>query len=103
MLGSLARSVLGIATMSVTLFRPAVGAEPIPGYRLEAFLGRGGFGEVWRATAPGGFPVALKFLVADQAGAERELRSLRMLQHVRDGHLLSIQGVWRIAGYFLRA
>ena len=55
------------------------------------------------AAAPGGFPVALKFLAADTAASERELRSLQMLQRVRDGHLLSLFGVWRIPGFFLLA
>ena len=31
-----------------------------PGYRLLGRLGRGDFGEVWRAKAPGGFPAAVK-------------------------------------------
>jgi formylglycine-generating enzyme required for sulfatase activity len=89
--------------MPVTAFRPAEGAEPIPGYRLEALLGRGGFGEVWRASAPGGFHVALKFLAAEEAGAERELRALRTLQQLRDGHLLHLFGVWRVADCFVLA
>ena len=89
--------------MTATAFRPEKGAEPIAGYRLEALLGRGGFGEVWRARAPGGFPVALKFLAADAAGSERELRSLQMLQQVRDGHLLGLFGVWPLPGFFVLA
>jgi formylglycine-generating enzyme required for sulfatase activity/serine/threonine protein kinase len=89
--------------MSAATFRPVEGAEPIPGYRLEALLGRGGFGEVWRTQAPGGFPVALKFLAIDAAGSERELRSLQMLQRVRDGHLLGLFGVWQLPGFFVLA
>jgi len=38
------------------------GDEPIPGYRLSHFMGRGAFGEVWRASAPGGTSAALKFI-----------------------------------------
>ena len=41
------------------------GAEPIAGYTLVGLLGRGGFGEVWEATAPGSIRVALKFIRLD--------------------------------------
>jgi serine/threonine-protein kinase len=82
-------------------FDPRPGAELIPGYILEAPLGRGGFGEVWRARTPTGFRFALKFLPIGADLSDRELRSLEMLKNIRDGHLLSLLGAWRITGYFV--
>ena len=41
---------------SISTFDPA---EPISGYRVQERLGAGGYGEVWRAEAPGGIPKAI--------------------------------------------
>ena len=40
--------------------RIEAGSEPIPGYTLIERLGGGGFGEVWKAEAPGGLLKAIK-------------------------------------------
>ena len=66
------------------------GEEPIPGYRLERLLGRGGFGEVWRATAPGGTRTALKFLnVAGKHGL-KEFRAVQRVKNIIHPHLVPI-------------
>ena len=70
------------------------GDEPVPGYRLEAFLGRGQFGEVWRATSPGGARVALKFLNLDERQGLKEFRAIQRIKSIRYPHLATVTALW---------
>ncbi|MBL9124562.1 MAG: SUMF1/EgtB/PvdO family nonheme iron enzyme [Planctomycetaceae bacterium] len=71
-----------------------VGDEPVPGFRLLEFLGRGGFGEVWKASAPGGTELALKLIRLDDALGLKELRSLRLVKRLRHPNLVPIVAYW---------
>src|SRR5947209_11133094 len=73
-------------------------AEPLPGYKLIERLGGGGFGEVWKAEAPGGLLKAIKFVFGDleEAGedgvrAEQELKALSRVKTVRHPYILSLE------------
>jgi len=51
------------------------GVEIVPEHFLEKRLGKGGFGEVWKAIGPGKVPVALKIIeVKDSTAGARRFR-----------------------------
>lgn len=72
------------------------GDEPIPGYRLEKFLGKGQFGEVWKAIGPGLTEVALKFIDLVGGKGLKELRAMQLLKTVRHANLLPVSGFWML-------
>ncbi|MBA2113618.1 serine/threonine-protein kinase [Bremerella alba] len=74
------------------------GDKPIPGYRLERFLGRGQFGEVWAADGPGGTLVALKFIALQQKTGIRELKSVQAVKRIKHANLCSVNAMW-LLGY----
>ena len=79
------------------------GAEPINGYTLIDRLGKGGFGEVWKATGPGGFQVALKFVALEGRMGTAELRALEVIKSIRHPHLLANFGSWQKDGRLIIA
>jgi hypothetical protein len=72
-------------------------------YRLLELLGRGAFGEVWRAEAPGGVEVAIKriFAPVDQKEAQGELEALERMKRLRHPFLMQIQAYWAHADRLL--
>src|SRR5271166_4035424 len=80
--------------MSTLQYGP--GDEPIPGsgYRVVSFLGRGGFGEVWKATAPGGAEAALKIIRLGGQEGRKEFRALQLVKRIRHPNLVPIVAFW---------
>ena len=70
----------------------------LAGYRLRRLLGRGAFGEVWEAEAPGGVPIAIKriFGTVSAQAIERERQSLDLIcsGKLRHPFLLQVFGWW---------
>ena len=80
---------------------PQLGQEIIPGYRLRAILGKGGYGEVWDAVGPGGRPFALKLVPLAEKLAGPDLRSLQMLPFLRHPSLLEVHGIHVAGGHLI--
>jgi len=77
--------------------------EPIPGYRICERIGAGGYGEVWRADAPGGLAKAIKFVYGylDEDRATRELKALNRIKSVRHPFLVSLERIEIVDGQLL--
>lgn len=69
------------------------GYEPIAGYVLEEIIGRGGYGEVWRASSPGGLNKAVKFVYGNRSDerAAQELKSLERIKAIQHPFILSLE------------
>lgn len=69
--------------------------EPIPGYELEEKIGSGGYGEVWRARAPGGLLKAVKLVYGtmDESRATAELKAMERIKEVRHPFILSTERI----------
>lgn len=74
--------------------RHEIGDRPVPGHTLVRFLGRGGFGEVWEVSAPGGARAALKIITLDGKEGRKEFRAIRLVKHIRYPHLVPINSLW---------
>jgi serine/threonine protein kinase len=78
--------------------------EPYPGYQLRRRLGRGGFADVWEASAGPTDTVALKFLpCANSRATTTEVRSIQMVRGLPHPNLIAIDRVWCLPGYIVIA
>ncbi len=80
--------------MPPTVRRYRAGDEPVAGYRLISFLGKGGFGEVWKANGPGGTKCALKLIDLTGKQGVREFDSLRLVKGIQHPNLIQLQAFW---------
>lgn len=73
----------------------SVGGLQMADYDLTERLGAGGYGEVWKATGPGGIPKAVKILYGERDGehAAAELKALHRMRDLRHPFLLSIERI----------
>ena len=82
---------------------------PLKGYRLIERLGRGGFGEVWKAEAPGGLMKAVKFVFGDTDSidedearpAQQEEKALHRVKSIRHPYILSLERFDKIDGQLI--
>lgn len=75
-------------------------SETVAGYTLVERIGAGGYGEVWRAKAPGGIDKAVKLLYGchNESRAVLELQSLERVKLLRHPFLLSLERIEVVDG-----
>ncbi len=79
---------------------PGVASRTVLGYELLEHIGSGGYGEVWKAMAPGGISKAVKIIFGrfDGDRANRELTALNRIKEVRHPFLLSLERIEVVDG-----
>src|SRR5262245_12472874 len=75
-------------------FMHTKGDEPVPGFQLVKPLGKGGFGEVWKARAPGGAEAALKVISLSNKQGFKEYLAIRLVKEIRHPNLVPIIAFW---------
>ncbi|MCD0462176.1 serine/threonine protein kinase [Roseiconus lacunae] len=73
----------------------ALGLQPVAGYELVRKLGSGGYGEVWEAMGPGGFPIAMKFIGSNSTSSD-QLRELEIAKQAKHPNLIATHGAWSL-------
>lgn len=77
--------------------------ELVAGYAVKERIGVGGYGEVWKAEAPGGLTKAIKFIYGchDDRRAVDELKALSRVKEVRHPFLLSLERIEVVDGQLI--
>ncbi len=72
------------------------GFQFAPGFRIQKFLGRGQFGQVWQVVAPGGTVAAVKFIDLNAGEGQKEYEGVKRVKQIRQANLMPITAIWKL-------
>lgn len=72
------------------------GFQFAPGFRIQKFLGRGQFGQVWQVAAPGGTLAAVKFIDLSDTDGQKEFEGVKRVKQIRQANLMPITAIWKL-------
>src|SRR6056297_708728 len=72
------------------------GYQFTPGYKLQEYVGKGQFGQVWRASGPGGVTMAVKFVDLSDGRGHKEYEAIKRIKSIRQANLMPITAIWRL-------